>query len=261
MNIKNKLYLIILLLATFSCEELETPAPEASITSLSGTVGRSGTEERDYLLLFENQMEWMSYLIARAVTTNSDARADFESYLRNFGATGGSSARGNLDDLVRAPSGRYTHLRDELEALYYIYQGGSDIDNCGLRAIGGSPRPVHATGGAGECEEEIVLDPCVPSYFRFISDLTDHNCLVVYMPYGFDPSVVEVNSTAHPLNVDDYNDSYKHTRDCVSADTMNPLNVDIVSNPLVIRPQRTGYASCSYDLFNAVDFEDYLWVD
>ncbi|MEL7145005.1 MAG: hypothetical protein AAFO69_01450 [Bacteroidota bacterium] len=252
---RNKLYIIILLIVAFACQEAETLTPDTSIINSSSNLRSSRTT--DPVLLFENQLEWVAYLVSRAVATDAAARSDFDDAVRLHGVLGSRSVKLRLDDLLAAPNGQYGAMRDKFEELYHIYQSGADVDNCQVKTIGGSPRPVYDTGGAGDCP----FANCNDDFGQYLDGILHVNCLEIYLPIGFDNQVMEVSSSAHPLTDDAHNDLYIHTRDCVSDGIIDDLNVGIVSNPLIVRPVRTTGIGCLYQQYDPINFKHFLYVD
>lgn len=252
-RMKNKLYLIVLVIGMFACEESITPEPVELINLESSSRGNSlGTYDplEAQRMDFENQMEWVAYMIASAVVTDADAKADFQDCINDYGSLSGISVRLKLKDLLGSPALEYRDFRSKFEELYYYYQNGA-LDGCS-RLIGGSPRPLSPSGG-----NPIGIEPA-PLYISFITQIVFENCLEIYLPYGFSGSTNEVNSTAHPLNGNGFNDSYSHDSICVEGGTISPFNTHLLSNPLVVRPYRSIQEGCEYEQYPSLNFEEFL---
>jgi len=259
-----KFYIIILLVFTFACntsvEDSITPEIEVP-SSQQNSLVRGGFTELDvppldadalYRIRFVNQMEWVAYMLARAVLTDEPSKADFRSFISDHNSDR-SPGRIKLGALFA--SGDYPRLNDKFEELYHFYQDGSEVDICDRFGIGGGPTPIHGTGGnCGGCP--------IPqaTYEGYVSFISEQHCLEIYLPNGFDAIIEEITTSAHPLSNDGYNDSYRHTPYCVMDASLTPVNVDTILNPLVVRPYRDP-STCTYDQYSDINFLEFLNVN
>jgi len=229
-------YLIIMLFfAFFSCEkpneiEIVETSEEENSNSAHRDIDLPTSAE-----ILENDMEWAAYLTAQAILTNESAKAQFMSALSNSEFV--NIVR--IEDLL-GPNLINLSFRNAFEERFNYFD---NLPDCG-RCPGGrldKPEQVNCSG-----------------FCSYLKVLLNENCLEIVLPNGFNPNISVVSSTAHPLNLDAFNDAYIHTEDDVTYRIINNINVSTFTNPLVVRPFIDVLNGCKYDAYSELNFTYFL---
>lgn len=249
----NNISILLILLILNSCQnsnDFESDIDNLNSLDNSSDI-RSVRAEDDE---FEIQMQWVSFLIAKAIHDDSDARQVFINSYNTIGT--GSTDVVSLNKLLNAP-----YFDNRLEqafetAFYYYFFPNSSCPDEGRNPRGG-PKPPGTIGG---CPGPIPRNRCLEgAYLQYLHYLTQENCLEVYLPNGYDSSHTQIHTTAHPLTNFGANEGYVMPEDCRNDLTISPFNLHFLNNVIVTRPYRDTITRCDYDEYYFVeDFTVFL---
>ncbi|AXT19834.1 hypothetical protein D7030_01600 [Flavobacteriaceae bacterium AU392] len=243
---KHTCKILTLLYLCFSCQTDDNIVIEENIFSnelnQNAIISLSEISNEPHLLnrkteQLENQMQWTAFLVGETLVSNRLAENEFVNVLSIQ-----NSNTINLRDLLLSINNNSAFkkaFRKQFD-IYLIPQ-----NECG-RPRGG---PV-LTGGPGGGSNEL-------KFLNFINYLTVINCIELYLPHGYNASIAENYSSAHPLNAIHSNTAYIHPRDCINDDVqISPFNLLNDSNVIIARPLRSS--NCNYEEYSEIDFTDFL---
>jgi hypothetical protein len=244
--VKNISVLLILFIL-FSCQntnEFESELNDLnSLEELNDSHATRVTEDE-----LETQMHWVSFLIAKAIYDDADARQFFMNSFNSIGTT--STNVVSLEKLLN--SSTYDNRFEQAfeAAFYYYFYPNSDCPDDGRNPRGG-PKPPGSIGGCPGPNSR-----CLDVYYvQYLEYLTKENCLEIFLPNGYDASEAQIYTTAHPLTNFGANEGYVMPEDCDNDLTISPFNLHMLTNVIVTRPYREGNGVCAYSDYS--DVEDF----
>ncbi|MDC8005398.1 hypothetical protein POV27_15145 [Aureisphaera galaxeae] len=196
----------------------------------------------------ESRMQWASFLTAVTLLQNPLARDQVMTLTNN----GASSIR--LSDLI-GDTVTPAHFNDAFEGFFELHNCGEDCpdpDTC-------CTWPDPPLGGGNNAK---------PPYTEFLYDIIETNCLELYFPSGLDfspgpDSVINISTTAHPLNEDGYNNGFILSPGFTFAFSTGVPVIDnayiVNKNIVVVRPFVDATNQfCDYNEIPVNDFTDFL---
>ena len=242
----NYICLLLIISSSYSCQnddfEVDTEIQTKTLTQNSSSRSQRITTEE-----LENQLQWVSFLSAKAVHDDSDA-GDFLLELLN------SSMNNNvikMNDLLDTSIPDNSFEKGFKRAFFEYFSPSSSCPNDD-RVPRGSPKPPGAIGGC-------PIETCIEGYYQMYLDfITLDHCLELYLPNGYDNTKRKIHTTSHPLTNFGENEAYVMPEDCDNRLFISPFNLHLLNNVFVVRPYRSGIR-CAYIEFNYIeDFTAFL---
>ncbi|TCI94860.1 hypothetical protein [Tenacibaculum sp. M341] len=269
MNISKSIFSLLLCCTFFACTnntenlvteetlEIQSKASKSKIGPLLG--GPLSSEITD----FDNQLQWSSYIAARVVLGNQQAREEVYTKLNGENVI-------SLNDLIGRQVGFDSPFKSGFYALLrqYILL---DVDFSSIPRVNpvhgnqSPPRPIPTkVSDSGSSAFGVPVSSFVDFLVTaFVADMVDNNCLELYFPKGFslEPfsnSTSIVVSSAHPLIQEGFNVGYLQTARPLSgsneiSSTSILVNDQLLANSsleniIIIRPYRelNLEESCTY---------------
>ena len=236
------------LLSMYACQEkvLTEDIEIATETNTDESTLLKSLMPRDIL---EHRMQWASFLTARILCSNVEARIEVKELMK----TRGSYTIG-LDQL----------LLNGVEAPTF-YELFVEDANAFLVQIDGNPKPTHNQLVPPSSRQQDLL-----TAYDFIDYLTIDNCTELFFPNGLDETAANIYyTTAHPLTLEDSNYGFEIT--CAELGgfgsshtgsrevTVSPSLVVAGHEIIVCRPYRiTEDPNCNYSKMESIDFTLFL---
>lgn len=250
MKYLSKISILLILIMLNSCQsnhDFESDIDSLNSLQEQNNV-RSASETDDDL---EIQLHWVSFLIAKAIYDDADAREIFMDAFQPIGT--GNSRVVSLNTLLNT-----SNLDDRFEAAFedafWYYSAPRTTCPAQDRNPRGDPKPPGVIGGC-----PAPLQRCPIYYEQYLQFLTEDHCLEIYLPNDYDPSIQKIYTTAHPLTNFGANEGYELPEDCDNDLTISPFNLYLLDNVIVTRPFRSIDRRCDYNEFSHIeDFTIFL---
>lgn len=261
MNI-HKYIFIIIGISLFSCQQTDELSDETGTVQSEIRLRADGNNNAAYNLIeedpiLENNMEWVSYLIAETLLFSPESRTYVANLISNNPNFNGIIP---LNVLLDQNENNEAFLIAFEEHFWCFENQGA---NCGTN--GGRPQGRVNPG-------DNAPPTCINAYCEFLNYVLSINCIELFLPHGinFSTAKLQIASTAHPLNNDLFNDVYIHNSVLVQAGIISnngiimsdpsledtQYELDEVANIIVARPYRNT-TNCTYTRF-ANDFTLFL---
>lgn len=249
----NYISLLLIISVCYSCQNDDYEADIIIQNEILTEKSSSSHAQRVTSDELEIQLQWISFLSAKAIHDDSDAEEFLLELLNSTMSTGNSSVL-KLNDLLSTSIANNSFEKAFKSAFLYYFYPSSSCPNDD-RVPRGGPKPPGTIGG---CAEEICPEIYYQQYLDFIKQ---EHCLELYLPNGYDETDRLINTTSHPLTNFGGNEAYVIPEDCDNRLYISPFNLHILNNVFVVRPYRNSVTRCSYTEFSYIeDFTTFLAI-
>lgn len=253
----NHIYILLIGLICFSCQNDTNLESEADIfNSLSDQNSVTTTSKSISIIDLETEMHWVSFMIAKTVSDNSEAEQVLIDEL-NSSHNNAISITLLLDDRL----GNNTF--EEAFRQTYMHFYSNPFSTC--RGSDGKPNtnyPVQ-TSNPGHQLFYIPMVGKKVTYEDFIKFITEDHCLEINLPNGYSTNRGLAYTTAHPLTNDLENIAFRYPEDCGNRNIVQPFTLRgfdnlIITRPYTGTPYRGAPTDCTYPEYDVADFTSFL---
>lgn len=238
MNIFKKILIVLLCSIFFTC----TNNTENLITDESLNINDNLTVDvKSKLSLpdfnnnqFENDLQWISYIAAKAIMTNPEARLEVYNKLNG-------RKRISLTELISFNTSNLSPFKTTFISIL-TQEINIDLFQPGRDPVHGSqtpPRPITTKSEKQESptsKTKVRVNTSANILANtFLIDVVFSRCIELYFPKNLKPTIAFddqkiIVSTAHPLNSDQFNNGYLQS----SIDQFNINNIS--TSPIQVAP-------------------------